>query len=134
MPFDSWGTSWTPSWGQSWVHPDVAVPPTVIPSGGYPYRGPYKPQHPWLRELKPEVQEVIQQVAEEQLEDLQLPKRLQALRLKRELKAKAIEYHTKYFEALALEREFLIEVEIAERLKARFDDEEAVLILALMAI
>ena|SRR3990167_2365919 len=128
---------WHPyyTFGGGGVTPPVVVTPTpVIPSGGYPYRGPYKPQHLWLRELKPEVQEVIQQVAEEQLEDLQLPKRLQALRLKRELKAKEIEYHTKYFEALALEREFLIEVEIAERLKARFDDEEAVLILALMAI
>ena len=114
--------------------PVVVIPPSIRPSGGYPYRGPYQPRHPWLIELKPEVQEVIQQVAEEQLEDLQLPKRLQALKLKRELKAKAIEYHTKYFEALALEREFLIEVEIAERLKARFDDEEALLIIALMAI
>ena len=100
----------------------AAAPPpppaarVIPPSGGYPYRGPYKPQHPWLRELKPEVQEVIQQVAEEQLEDLQLPKRLQALRLKRELKAKAIEYHTRYFEALSLERELLIDLEIAQRL------------------
>ena len=126
-------------WHPYYTFTDGAAPPpppavaVIPPSGGHPWLGPYERKHPWLSRFKPEVAEVIQELALEQLEDLGLPKRLQALRLKRELKAKSIEYHTRYFEALSLERELLIDLEIAQRLRTQFDDEEALLLIALAA-
>ena len=111
--------------------PAPVVVPRVIPSGGYPWLGPYRREHPWLAKLPQQVSEIIQVVAEEQLEDLGLPRRLQALRLKRELKAKDLEYHTRYFEALSLERELLIDLEIAQRLKKKIEDEEVIFLIVL---
>ena len=115
--------------------PPAAPQAEAVRVGGHPWLGFYETRgpHPWLSGLPEEVAAVIQILAIEQVEDLELPKRLQALQLKRELKAKAIEYHTRYFEALSLERELLIELEIGERLRAQFDDEEALLLIALAA-
>ena len=80
-----------------------------------------------------EVAEVIQILAVEQLADLELPKRLQALQLKRELKLREIDYHTRYFEALSLERELLIDLEIQRRLVEKVEEEDLLLLVALAA-
>ena len=138
MP-SAWGEAWSTNWNDSWgvisgPAPPPAVVEGVIPAGGHHlWLGPYRRRHIWMDRVPGPVAEVIQVLALEQIADLQLPKRLQALQLKRELKLRDIEYHTRYFEALTLERELLVELEIAKLLRVRMDEEDLSLLVVLAA-
>ena len=115
------------------VTPPVVQVPYTPPSGGHPWIGPYKRREFYQSGIRAEVVEVIESVAKRQIVDLDLPKRLQALQLQRALKLKAIQYETRYFEALSIERELLIEIEIGERLREKLLMDDLLLLLALAA-
>ena len=142
MP-NAWGSSWggdTGAWGLSWGAGEAPPPPAVgVPpplSGGHPWLGPYaRRRHIWMDRVPGPVAETIQELAKQQIEHLDLPKHIQAIQLKRELRLKDIQYKARYFEALALERELLIELEIAERLHAKLvNDEELAMLIILASI
>ena len=114
--------------------PPVVEAPTTRPSGGHPWLGPYKERREFFfRGIPEEVSEVIQEVAKKQVEDLEMPKRIQALALQRELKLRSIAYETRFFEALAREREALIELEIGQRLRAKLLEDDIILWAAIAA-
>lgn len=136
----AWGDAWSGAWNDSWgiisapSPPAVIVGAGVIPSGGHPWLGPYpKRRHIWGNYFPEEVVDLIEKVAEKQLEDLALTKRRQEALFRQELRVKAIDFEARYLEALNIERGLLIDLEIAHRLKwikERRDDEDLLLLIA----
>lgn len=79
--------------------------------------------------------EVVSQVAERQAKALDLDELQKKEELLAELKLRRIEARTEHFEALAREREALIDREIAERLQEmlRKQDEDAIALMIMLA-
>ena len=103
----------------------------VRPSGGFPAydRGPTKEQRRRSRILFGLEAEVVEAVAARQAEALDLDEHQRKEELLAELRLAQIEARVEHFEALARQRQALIDEEIALRLKAMLDDEAAAIIL-----
>lgn len=101
------------------------LPPAVTGGGGYIRYGPdyYKKSKKRLREerelfgIPDEVKEAIALVAKQQAERLELDAQKQLDELRGELKLRNLEIETGYLEALANERERLIDQEIDRRIQ-----------------
>ncbi len=113
------------------------------PSGGVPApwtrdvfphpRTPYeirKEREKWG--ILPKTQDIIEQVALRQAEDLHLDAQQRLEELERELEVAGIEWQTKYLTMLNAERERLINAEIAQRMGLLRDNEDATTILLLI--
>ena len=75
----------------------------------------------------------IAEVAARQAERLEIDRQKQFDELYRELELRKIEFDSRYLEALALEREALIDEEIGRILRRRLYDEEVLLLLLIAA-
>lgn len=82
--------------------------------------------------IPPDVQETITEVAVRQAERLEQDKQKQFDELRNELKLRSLEMRAGYLEALAAERERLIEEEIKRRM-ARLTEDEQVILLVMIA-
>lgn len=120
--------------------------PAVIPSGGIPatLRLPHRGRKELSRERERfGIQDayalrVIAQVAAAQAERLELDKQKQFEELSRELKLKRLEWKGQYLEALAFERERLIDAEIKRRfidlrIKQLRDEQDILILMAMIA-
>ena len=121
--------------------PPPPVGPTIAPSGGYPSE-----YHPYLRrpryrriekvyeDLALATQQIVDSVANRQVQVLETDQQKIFEELERELELKGIEWESRYLEALNAKREFLIDQEIGRLLRKKLkDEEELVVILTLMA-
>lgn len=79
----------------------------------------------------PQVAQVIQKVAQSQVENLRLDEQQKFEQLERELETEGIEFKPGYLQALTEARERLIEAEIGELLRKKLDEEEAMLLIAI---
>lgn len=107
------------------------------PSQGLYPRPPDKHQISRARKrlgLEDEVAKAIAHVAARQAETLELDAQKRFEELHRELQLRGIEWEARYLEALNLERERLIDAEIASRLKEKLRrDNEDIIVLMLLA-
>ena len=76
---------------------------------------------------------VIESVAAQQAERLEQDKQKRFEELTRELELRGIEFEGRYLESLNFERERLINAEIALRIRQKMMDEEALMLLVLIA-
>jgi hypothetical protein len=124
--------------------PPAVIPPeeTVVVVGGgrvYDFKYPRTPTREEISKarqrfgLEDETAKIILDIASRQAESLERDSQKRFEELNRELKLKDIEWDRKYLEALNAERERLIDAEIALRLRQKLDDEEVLMLLALMA-
>ena len=132
------------SWVQSAYIETIPLPPVVIPPVVVPDIGPVpsggRTRHPWLerpwkKKLPEKVAEIVEDLAQKQLEDLRLSQALQRRELREELQYAEIEYKARYFEALQRERELLIEIEIGRLLhkeKTRREEEALLVLMSLI--
>ena len=81
----------------------------------------------------PEVATVIEEVARQQVKNLHLDEQQRLEQLERELQLQDIEWQAQHLELLNAIREQLIDAEIAERLHSLQDDDDARIILSLLA-
>ena len=149
MSYDSWGDSWGVAWGVSWLHPDSG--PVVPPTPQFPIGGGYNPsqgrtkqkisrdreklglEDELARKSRQAAEQVIREVALRQAEKLELDKQKQFEELSRELKLNKIQWEGQYLQDLNRERERLITLEIATRLKAKLSEEADLMALILLA-
>lgn len=112
------------------------------PSGGYPSSAERTRSRKEISDARARVgitdeiaRQAIAEVAARQAERLELDKQKQYDELQGELRLRSIEMETQHLEALASEREALIDLEIARRLKDRLarDEEELWLFLQIVA-
>lgn len=117
-----------------------------------PYRGPgyRKPllkseiepaRESWEERLQreyrfnnPQVIPVIGRVAAHQADDLGLDRQARFEQLERALELQGVEWDARYWEALNLRREQLIDQEIGRLLKRKLEEEEGILLMLLAAI
>ncbi len=145
MAFDSWGLAWgNPSaWGSAWVH-SGATPAPVVPdsSGGYrPTTGPRRTKQELRRQrqelgILPAEVAAIEDVAARQVDRLEQDRQKQYDELAGELALRKLEMRAGMMEALALERERLMGVEIAARMQEQVilqRNENEIMLLTLIA-
>ena len=105
------------------------------PSGGvpaYPDLVPFEQRDPYRRQ----VAAVIQKVAQAQVKTLRLDSQQRFEQLHRELQIEGLEFRADYLEALNVERNRLIDIEIGQRLREKLRktaDQEAMLLILLGA-
>ena len=80
-----------------------------------------------------EVEEVVDQIAKRQVEDLHLDEQQRFEELARELELKGLEYETRYLEMLNSRREALINVEIGKLIRKRIDEQDLMILLLMAA-
>ena len=140
----AWGLAWSDNWNGAWgvtsgappvppSPPAVGVPPK--PSGGYPAydRGPTKAQKRRSRILHGLEAEIVQSVAERQVEKLGLDEIQQRQELEGELRLRGIEMQALHLEALNARREALIDAEIARLLHLRMMEDDAATLMMIAA-
>jgi len=135
---NTWGNSWGTAWGNSWGTGDtpvVVVQDGVKPSGGIPAPEPrewrpFEERDPYRFSIQ--ARRVIEAVATEQVQHLDLDEQQKLEHLARELEHEDIEVESRYFEYLTHYREQLIAQEIKTLLKKK-DDEEAMLLILIAA-
>ena len=115
-----------------------APPPAaavIRPSGGYPSgdRGPTKEQKRRSHILHGLETEIIESVAQRQVEALDLDAIQQQQELEGELRLRGIEAQIAHYEELARKRQVLIDAEIAQRLRKIMLDNEAALVILIAA-
>ena len=129
----AWGDSWGSAWGDSWGA--ITVAPRL--SGGIPHdQKRTKRDVSKARErfgIPDEVRIAIEAVAAQQAARLEQDKQKHLDELAGELKLRKLQWQAGYLEALAVERERLINAEIALRLWQKLKDEENLMLLVLMA-
>ena len=81
----------------------------------------------------PQVIQIIERIAQRQIEDLTVDEEKRFEELERELEVKGIEWEGRYLEALNARREHLIEAEISDLLRAKMDEQEAMFLIVLAA-
>lgn len=129
--------------GQNPPPPPPPVVDTVKPSGGIPADAPLRTRQQisdarkrlGLRDkFSEEAEEIIAQVAAQQAARLEQDAQKQLDELRGELKLRNLELERGYLEALAEEREALMDAEISERLAAKLKrDREALMFLVMVA-
>lgn len=119
----------------------MAIVPPIVGGGYHPSQGLY-PRPPDKHQisrarkrlgLEDEVARAIAQVAARQAESLELDAQKRFEELNRELRLRGIEWDARYLEAVNIEREKLIDAEIALRLKAKLRTDDETIILMLLA-
>ena len=134
--------SFSGSYSGSFSSSGVPTPDVIAPlvGGGIPYQGTLhrrtKRDITEERErfgIPDEAKEAIAAVAAQQAARLEQDRQKQYDELAGELKLRNLEFSAGYFEALAVERERLINAEIALRLRQKLMDDEALMLLVLMA-
>lgn len=128
--------------GQNPPPPPPVVDSPVLPSGGVPADQPPRTRKQvsdarkrlGLRDkFSEEAESIIAQVAAQQAARLEQDKQKQLDELRGELKLRSLELEAGYLEALAVEREALIDAEIAKRLSEMIANDRALMMLILMA-
>lgn len=137
----AWGLSWDQAWNGAWgvvdgEGPEPPQPPPVVvgvpppPSGGIPSdRGPTQDQ---VRRSRI-AHGIIREVAARQASDLHLDAIQRRQELEGELRLRGIELEIAHYEELNRRRQTLIDAEIAARLHAIMEDDEAALAIILAA-
>lgn len=133
------------SWTRGDAAPPVVVPPII--GGGYnPSQGLY-PRPPDKLQIsrarkrvgledaisRTEAKAIIAEVAARQVERLEQDAQKRFEEFSRELKLREIEWDARYLEDLNLQRERLIDAEIAVRLKEKLRTDEEMIVLMLLA-
>lgn len=113
--------------GGGGYHPSQGLPPSAYAKGQTPE------QLRKSREIFGLVEKVIQEVAKRQVETLQADAQKQYDELANELKLRNIEFEGRYLEALAVEREKLLDIEIKSLLQSRLAEEELGVFLMMVA-
>ena len=139
----AWGLAWDQAWNGAWGAIDggaspPAPPPAaavIRPSGGFPSgdRGPTKEQKRRSRVLHGLETEIIEAVAQRQVEALDLDAIQQQQELEGELRLRGVEAQIAHYEELARRRQRLIDAEIAQRLHQIMLDDEAALVILIAA-
>ena len=91
-------------------------------------------KRPAISEAAAQVIEAVALRQSQEFEQSRLDDAQRVEELHRELQARGIEYERVYFEALAAERERLIDAELQQRLRLEMDNRDAVVALLLMAL
>lgn len=138
---DAWGGSWGGAWGVSWGSGSAPTPPPVEPArgtaawlgGARPYdRGRTKEERAEDRKrfgIPAPIVEVIEAIAEGQVERLEADEQKRFEELSRELQLRGIEWEAQYLEMLNAKRQALIDAEIGKLLRQQIEDEQIMLML-----
>ena len=123
------------------VTPPAATPETVRPSGGWPADQGYRRKREDVSEARKRlglddgyrVSTVIADVAVRQAERIEQDQQKIFDELLRELELQGLEFDRRYLEALGVQRQRLIDAEIAARLQRLVKDEEELMLLVMIA-
>ena len=138
MAGPAWGLAWGLAWGNAWgviAGYEQPTPPTPEP-GRRQGRGSssFWIRHPYKR-IRRKAIEVIEEVAQRQVQDTRLDDTQKVQELMAELEAQKVSFDKRYLQALQARREFLIDEEIAQRMrevmKKRNEEEEAIIFMIL---
>ena len=115
--------------------PPPTVDVSVRPSGGFPAydRGPTEEQRHRSRVLHGLEAEIVAKVAARQAAALDLDGTQQQQELAGELALRRIELRSEHLQALADQRQALIDRELGERLRLMQDNQDAVLLILIAA-
>jgi hypothetical protein len=126
----AWADAWNGAWGDTGGSPPPPTPPvadTSHPNWSTSLGGGGKRRRFEFREDR-----IVEAVAIRQARDLDLDDLQQKEELQRELQLAHIEAESAHFEELAKRREAFISQEIAQRLQKILQEEEAMMMLALV--
>ena len=118
--------------------PPPPAAPSIKPSGGFPAAEPRRTKADISRDrerfgIRDEVADAIAQVAAQQAARLEQDAQKRFEELNRELELRGLEWDARYLEELNIQRERLINAEIALRIRQAIMDDEALMLLVMMA-
>lgn len=141
---DVWGNNWLASWGVSWRQAAEPPSPTATSpsSGGYLRASDRRRTQKEIDEARRrfginvplEVVEVIQEAAQDQVEDSVTDPQKQKRDLQMRLRVRQLKFEAEYLKALAIERERLIDEEIVARVQKTYRNNQVLKLLLLAAL
>ena len=135
----AWGSAWGDSWGDSWgtiTTPQPARGTAAWLSPSLYAKPKTKEQVRKEREdlgILPKAIQVIKEVAQRQVQRLELDEQKRFDELLNEIKLQELQWDARYLALLSEERERLISEEIAARLQAKLNDERLMMLILMAA-